>query len=505
MNIFLKLLGKEEIKYFKTEKHCNNPPKKSLLKPKSLLIEIPKNIKKRKFGKEIQNLANLTDQNIIKFNQKKRYRNENNIIPLTKRRIRHNEIKFNSKKIFNNRNNNISSLNSEDNLTKTSININEINEVNENKDNVQYLNEQIISEKDNTNNINVLSKKENFEKITLIKDNKSPNKINNYSLKKINQEKNSSKNKYKDIDKNDKIITNKEEKKNEIKIIKVNILPVFNFKGDDKNNDIKYNLQRAKEYLKEIHQYLKTIESKGIALSNYMSLIQTDINEKMRIILINWLIEVHFKFRLLNETLFICINIIDRYLSQKNINRRYLQLLGITSLFIASKYEEIYAPSAKDLIYMTDNAYKIDEMIKMENDILGVLKFELTFPTSLRFLELYGDILNLDEINFFRCYYLNEVSLICYNLCGVCPSLIACVCLYLNLKSNIRLFKGYNEEELFRITGYKKTEINSCLNILINSLMIMDDPNNRFISIKKKYALDKYMKVSNEHYLIEGD
>ena len=505
MNIFLKLLGKEEIKYFKTEKHCNNPPKKSLLKPKSLLIEIPKNIKKRKFGKEIQNLANLTDQNIIKFNQKKRYRNENNIIPLTKRRIRHNKIKFNSKKIFNNRNNNISSLNSEDNLTKTSININEINEVNENKENVQYLNEQIISEKDNTNNINVLSKKENFEKITLIKDNKSPNKINNYSLKKINQEKNSCKNKYKDIDKNDKIITNKEEKKNEIKIIKVNILPVFNFKGDDKNNDVKYNLQRAKEYLKEIHQYLKTIESKGIALSNYMSLIQTDINEKMRIILINWLIEVHFKFRLLNETLFICINIIDRYLSQKNINRRYLQLLGITSLFIASKYEEIYAPSAKDLIYMTDNAYKIDEMIKMENDILGVLKFELTFPTSLRFLELYGDILNLDEINFFRCYYLNEVSLICYNLCGVCPSLIACVCLYLNLKSNIRLFKGYNEEELFRITGYKKTEINSCLNILINALMIIDDPNNRFISIKKKYALDKYMKVSNEHYLIEGD
>lgn len=236
-----------------------------------------------------------------------------------------------------------------------------------------------------------------------------------------------------------------------------------------------------------------------------MSLIQTDINEKMRIILINWLIEVHFKFRLLNETLFICINIIDRYLSQKNINRKYLQLLGITSLFIASKYEEIYAPSAKDLIFMTDNAYKIDEMIRMENEILGVLKFELTFPTSLRFLELYGNVLNLDEINFFRCYYLNEVSLINYNLCGFCPSLIACVCLYINLKSNIRLFKGYNEEELFRITGYKKSEISSCLKIVINALVKMDDPNNKFISVKKKYALDKYMGVSNEHYLIETD
>ena len=164
MNIFLKLLGKEEIKYFKTEKFCNNPPKKSLLKPKSLLIEIPKNIKKRKFGKEIQNLANLTDHNIIKFNQKKRYRNEANIIPLTKRHNKHNEIKFYSKKIFNNTNNNSNSFNSEDNLNKNSININEVNEVNENKENVQYLNEQKIITKDNTNKINVSSKKENLEK-----------------------------------------------------------------------------------------------------------------------------------------------------------------------------------------------------------------------------------------------------------------------------------------------------------------------------------------------------
>ena len=154
---------------------------------------------------------------------------------------------------------------------------------------------------------------------------------------------------------------------------------------------------------------------------------------------------------------------------------------------------------------MTDNAYQIEEMIKMENEILGLLEFDLTFPTSLRFLEIYGEFLNLDEINFFRSYYLNEVSLICYNLCGYCPSLIACACLYINLKSNLRLFKGYNEEELFKITGYEKTEINSCLNILINGLMKMEEPNNKFISIKKKYALDKYMKVSNEQYLIETD
>ena len=299
----------------------------------------------------------------------------------------------------------------------------------------------------------------------------------------------------------------KNENVNELKIIKVNVLPQ---KEKDmtliyENNKIRYNLQRAKEYLDEIYIFLKSREATSISKENYMTLIQTDINEKMRTILINWLIEVHFKFRLLNETLFLCINIIDRYLSQKDINRKYLQLLGITALFISCKYEEIYAPHAKDLIYMTDNAYKLEEMIKMENEILSVIKFELTIPTSLNFLKIYGTLLNLDEKNFFRCYYLNELSLINYNLCKFYPSLIACVCLFINLKSDKNFFKGYNEQEMFKITGYNKQDIVICLEEMVKSLNKVNEINNKFISIKKKYALDKYMKVSIDCFMINDD
>ena len=499
MNYSLKLLGKEEIKFFKTEKESNNPHKKIIEKPKSLLFELPKKTNKRKFGNDLQNLVQLTDQNILSFNHKKRKRNKDTTVSSSKGLDKNNPNNFCSKKIFNIMHNNINSHSDKD-ITKNDT----INELDENKENIQSLNIQ--------SNINIENKNKNINpnliRISITNSSKSNcenNLININSIKKNENEKNNANNKDKK-DKKDKTPSTKKnlETKKELKIIKVNILPLTDLIYEN-NKKIRYNLQRAKEYLEEIHEYMKSIESNGIALSNYMSLIQTDINEKMRIILINWLIEVHFKFHLLNETLFISINIIDRYLSQKNINRKYLQLLGITSLFIASKYEEIYAPSAKDLIFMTDNAYKIEEMIKMENEILKVLKFELTFPTSLRFLELYGDFLNLDEINLFRCYYLNEVSLICYNLCGYCPSLIACACLYINLKSNIIVFKGYNEEELFKITGYKKAEISNCLKILINALVKMDEPNNKFISIKKKYALDKYKKVSNERYMIETE
>lgn len=71
---------------------------------------------------------------------------------------------------------------------------------------------------------------------------------------------------------------------------------------------------------------------------------QPDINSKMRAILIDWLVEVHRKFELMPESLYLTINIVDRYLSMKVVSRRELQLVGIGSMLIACKYEEIWAP-----------------------------------------------------------------------------------------------------------------------------------------------------------------
>ena len=284
-----------------------------------------------------------------------------------------------------------------------------------------------------------------------------------------------------------------------------------------KNSDIKLNIinnnknkkndeiQTVKEYIDEIYHYLKTIESENIIPFDYLTKKQPEINSKMRTILINWIIEVHYKFHLLNETLFICVKILDKYLSQKTIERKYLQLLGITSLYISAKYEEIYAPSAKDLIYMTDNAYSKEDMIRMESDILNVINFNICIPSSLRFVEIYENFLNLDlnnSYNLYRVFYLNELSLLNYNIIKYSPSLIACTCLFLNLKTYNGINTEYNEEKLFKISGYNYQDIYPCLCELINILKIINDPEKKFISIKKKYALDKYMKVSNDNYII---
>lgn len=90
----------------------------------------------------------------------------------------------------------------------------------------------------------------------------------------------------------------------------------------------------------------------------------------MRTILVGWLIEVHLKFKLLPETLFLTVNLIDRYCEKKQINRINFQLVGVTSMLIASKYEEIYAPEIRDFVYITDKAYTKEQILAQENDIL---------------------------------------------------------------------------------------------------------------------------------------
>jgi hypothetical protein len=108
--------------------------------------------------------------------------------------------------------------------------------------------------------------------------------------------------------------------------------------------------QAVVEYVNDIYQYLMAKEKDRVD-PRYMAS-QSDINEKMRAILVDWLVEVHRMFKLLPETLFLCVSIIDRYLSMKQVNRDMLQLVGITCMLIASKYEEIYAPECNDFVYI---------------------------------------------------------------------------------------------------------------------------------------------------------
>ncbi|KAL0460881.1 UNVERIFIED_CONTAM: G2/mitotic-specific cyclin S13-6 [Sesamum latifolium] len=143
----------------------------------------------------------------------------------------------------------------------------------------------------------------------------------------------------------------------------------------------------AAEYVEDMYNFYKLTEEDG-RVHDYMDS-QPEINSKMRAILVDWLIEVHKKFELVPESLYLTINIVDRYLSVKTVPRRELQLVGISSMLIACKYEEIWAPEVSDFIAISDNAYVREQVLLMEKAILGKLEWYLTVPTPYVFLVRY--------------------------------------------------------------------------------------------------------------------
>jgi len=188
--------------------------------------------------------------------------------------------------------------------------------------------------------------------------------------------------------------------------------------------------QAVTEYVNEIYEHMMEKEKKDRVDPRFLTN-QVDINEKMRAILVDWLVEVHRMFKLLPETLFLAVNLIDRFLEVKPVAREKLQLVGITSMLIASKYEEIYAPECNDFVYISDGAYTKEQILTMEQLILNTLNFNLTHPSPLHFLRRYSKAAGSDYTIHTLCKYLIELMMIDVKLLKYTPSQIAAGSVYI--------------------------------------------------------------------------
>lgn len=139
---------------------------------------------------------------------------------------------------------------------------------------------------------------------------------------------------------------------------------------------------------------------------------QNEINSEMRIILIDWIIEMHSKFCLTNRTLFLSIKIMDYYLSSYEITRYNFQLLGLASLFIACKFEETFVPQVNNLVFMTAEAYTEKDLIKMELNLLKKLNYDLDFTTPLDWLNIIRYKLKFNDELVKKITFLIEISLL---------------------------------------------------------------------------------------------
>jgi len=179
--------------------------------------------------------------------------------------------------------------------------------------------------------------------------------------------------------------------------------------------------QSVKEYAVGIFNQLFEKEVASLPQANYMDS-QTDITPKMRTILIDWLVEVHMKYRLSPETLHLTVNLIDRYLSKATVTRKRLQLIGVVAMFIAAKFEEITPPELNDWVYITDNAYSKDDVLEMECTMLTTLSFQIMVPTAAHFFESLQKANGCNTVHREVAQYLLELSLLDAGMLQYTPS-----------------------------------------------------------------------------------
>lgn len=184
------------------------------------------------------------------------------------------------------------------------------------------------------------------------------------------------------------------------------------------------------EYVVEIFDYLRVLEKATMPNPDYMHH-QTSLEWQLRGVLVDWLVEVHTRFHLLPETIFLTVNIIDRFLSARVVELDRLQLVGITAMFIASKYEEVLSPHVQNFKHVADDGFTEEEILKAERFVLSALGYDLSYPNPMNFLRRISKADNYDIQTRTLAKYLLEISLLDHKFLKYPPSLIAAASMYL--------------------------------------------------------------------------
>ncbi|KAE9617103.1 putative cyclin [Lupinus albus] len=229
--------------------------------------------------------------------------------------------------------------------------------------------------------------------------------------------------------------------------------------------DNECNQLEVSEYIDEIYQYYWVTEAHNPPLTSYM-LIQTDITPHMRAILINWLIEVHFKFDLMPETLYLTVTLVDQYLSQVTINKSDMQLVGLTALLLASKYEDFWHPRVKDLISISAQSYTRDQMLGMEKLILRKLKFRLNTPTPYVFMVRFLKAAQSDKKLEHMAFFLVDLCLVEYEALAFKPSLLCASALYV-ARCTLQITPPWTPL-LQKHARYGVSQIRDCAEMILN-------------------------------------
>jgi hypothetical protein len=247
--------------------------------------------------------------------------------------------------------------------------------------------------------------------------------------------------------------------------------------------------QSVTAYVQDMFEYYREQEHRAVVDPQYME-DQLFITERMRGILVDWMYLVVSRLKLSADCFHLAVNILDRYLAEKKANKRNLQLVGTAAVFIASKYEDIYAAPADDLVYLCDKAYTHEQIYSMEEKILKTLNYQISIPTTYKFFLRYLNAAHTNkEIANLSNYILDE-STLSIELIKFMPSQLAAASVFIARKA---MGRNAWSPTLLKYSKYREEEI---IPVATAMMQAKNNLSSSLTAIKKRYNSRKKEHVA---------
>lgn len=257
----------------------------------------------------------------------------------------------------------------------------------------------------------------------------------------------------------------------------------------DESDEDTFDVTMVAEYAPEIFNYMHELENRLAPDGNYMEN-QDELKWEMRSVLIDWVVQVHSRFNLLPETLYLTVNYIDRFLSKRKVSLSRFQLVGAVALFIAAKYEEINCPTVQEVAYMADNAYSIDDFLKAERFMIDVLEFDMGWPGPMSFLRRTSKADDYDYETRTLAKYFLEITVMDSRFVASQPSWLAAGAHYLSRRI---LNKGEWTELHVFYSGYTESQLRPLAEVLLENCRVAETNHK---AIYEKYQERRYRRSS---------
>ncbi|CAI4228638.1 unnamed protein product [Auanema sp. JU1783] len=255
--------------------------------------------------------------------------------------------------------------------------------------------------------------------------------------------------------------------------------PSYDFDSECANDPFSVHM-----FALDIFKYGRARE-KVFQVSDYMKA-QKFVRKENRAILCDWMVEIQETFELNHETLYLAVKLVDMYLEcETNTPKSELQLIACAALFVASKFDERSPPLIDDFLYVTDETFSREDLIKMEMKLLKTVGYDLGAPLSYSFVRRYARTCRADMATLTLARYILETSLLFYEFVGTSESRLAAACFLLALKMKSK--NATWTPVLHKYSGYRQDEIEPLMSEVNHMMHVRKAKYSNLETVASKY------------------